>query len=138
MNKNQKELEKQLEKRVKAANKANKTLKIFDKIAIKILQVLVMLIITLAILIAFSQSVKAQTNNPIDRVYYTDPITHQSYQGWEAIGHWTIDNGEYVASTIIISGFTIAWIHDERNNPTCKIRWWERRRAKRQFKKRRR
>lgn len=78
--------------------------------------------------------------NVYSQVKYTDQITGQSYEGWEAVGVWIWDHNSEVGTTIVC-GFGVgclieSWV-DERNNG-CKIRLADRFRSKRRIKSRRR
>lgn len=91
------------------------------------------LLTTLSLILVLSSSIYAQ-------VKYTDEITGQSYEGWEAVGVWIWDHNTEVGTTIT-GGFGLAcliesWV-DERNYG-CRVRWIDKRRSKKRIRRNRR
>ena len=74
----------------------------------------------------------------IDKIEWEHPITHQPIFGWEAIYHYSTYNGR--AFKVLGGGFVTYGIIDNvvyTNKYSCKQSWLQRRRARRQFKRRR-
>lgn len=91
------------------------------------------IVTTLSLVLVLSSSVYSQ-------IKYTDEITGQSYEGWEAVGVWIWDHNTEVGTTIV-GGFgaacLISEIIDDRNHG-CKVRWRDRRQSKRRLRRNRR
>lgn len=95
-------------------------------------------LITLALVVAIAHKPQAQTlSERIDAIEYQ--ADHgEIFHGWSAIYWYSNDKdlGWKVAWSVA-GGFTVyAFVAPQKGS--CKLSWWERRKAKRQFRKRRR
>lgn len=78
--------------------------------------------------------------NVYSQVRYTDEITGQSYEGWEAVGVWIWDHNSEIGTTIV-GGFGVVCLIDEMiydRNHGCRIRLADKRRSKRRRRRNRR
>lgn len=118
--------------------KARKRLEWFDKYIYKPMMVIAAIVMIIIFFLLGTSVARAQTlSERIDNFEYESHST--IYHGWPALYHWANDRDlGFKAFAVTTVGFTIGYsIHDHRNYG-CKLSWWEKRKARRQHRKRRR